>query len=226
MGRHGERLLCAESIDDLDERMDELLATPDVARVIAILLPALLPIVRHTLINTEGFAQATTDTLGEAQCHAIEAASPILDAWLRAQHDLAISAPKAPIAEALALTDKAHEYLVNPEIPVEYAQAHAGRLRAEFCLLAIASALTQNVKVAPWLAHALVERLIAGARAHLRLLASLPRADIPETLVPLSGRLDFAGIDQRHRLARARAGKTLESAKAVQRSPSAKNKNE
>lgn len=95
----------------------------------------------------------------------------MLDAWLDAQRQATrmIAHHEPPGAERI------FEFsLASPDLPAELAQLVFHSLRAGFCSLAIARALTTEAQVAPWLAHALTERLVTSAREHLRLLASMP----------------------------------------------------
>jgi hypothetical protein len=211
--RHGEGLLSATSVDDLDDRIDCLLASPEVSRLNAFLLRMVVPTMRREVVSFEEFAHAVEGALGEAQSRAIQAVNPVFDAWIGAEHALVAMVPEEAIADAEAFAASAHDFLTSAEVPVEYASALASRLRAEFCLLAIASAVVRDVKVEPWLGRALVERLVEGARGHLRFLASVPGVDVPETVVPRSERLDFSAIEERHRCARARANESLNRAR-------------
>jgi hypothetical protein len=213
--RYGEPLLSSANVDDLDDRIDSLLASPEVSQLNALLLRMGIPTMRRAskrkeVGSFEDFARAVEGVLGEAQSRAIQCADPIFSAWLGAQNALMENVPDAAIADAEAFAASAHDFLTSAEVPLEYAEALASRLRAEFCFLAIASAVVREVAVEPWRGRALVERLIAGARGHLRFLASLPGVDVPESIVPLSERLDFASIEERHRRSRVRADETLQ----------------
>jgi hypothetical protein len=81
------------------------------------------------------------------------------------------------------------------------------------CIVAIARAVIDELRVEPWLARAVTERFLESLKQHLRLLASLPGIVVDEAIVPHAERLDLAAIEVRHRRARDVAQRTLQAAR-------------
>jgi hypothetical protein len=210
--RHGDVLLSAADLDELDDRLDDLLGDSEVLRWNTLVMPLALSTLRAERPDPAAFAASAESALGHAQVVTLEASGSLLEAWMETQRAaLASIADEVAIEAAVALDAVGPSVLTSPDVPPEVAEAFGGALRAGLCTLAIARAIEQRVNVEPWLAHALVARFIAGVRAHLRLLAALPGAQVPEAVLPLTERLDLKAIAERHRRARALAAKTFES---------------
>jgi hypothetical protein len=160
------------------------------------------------------FAASAEPAVGLAQVRALESSGPLFRAWIAAQRDALSNIPDEALSEAAASLDAVGpSVLTSAEVPPELASALGGALRAGLCALAIARAIEQGVTLEPWLARALVERFIVGVHAHLCLLAALPGVAVPDTVLPVTERLDLDAIAERHRRARVHATKTFESAR-------------
>jgi len=210
----GEPLLSANGVDDLDDRLDEMLGQDDVFHwnVLA------SQVAKQTLqepIETSDFAAAAEPALGAEQVRELERAAPLLDAYFQTQRAVLAALSPEEVDEARRqMNAVGPAVLTNPDVAPEVAASLAGGLQAGLCLLAVARAvLVEQRRIPPWLSHALVERIVAGFRAHLRLLAVAPGADVPESVLPAVERLDLETITERHRRARAHAERTYVAAR-------------
>lgn len=214
--RLGDVLLAASDLDDLDDRLEALLGQPEVFRWNALITQVGLAALQRETPPADELAAAAAPALGAAQARALNAAEPLLDAYFRTLHALASQVgPDVALHAAEMLGAAGPEILRSPEVPPEAASAIRGALRAALCILAVARAIERagEVAIPTWLAQGLVERLVAGVRSHLRLLASLPGVNVADSVLPIDERLDLARIEERHRLARAEAQRTYEIAR-------------
>ncbi|MBX3155003.1 MAG: hypothetical protein KF773_03310 [Deltaproteobacteria bacterium] len=208
--RFGGELLRAESLDDLDERLDELVGSPDAIHCTA-LLARLVPVANISEpVSTEDFADAVRERLGDAQVRLLVQSKRVIDAWLDAQLQVvALIAHEPPIESERIFAFS----LASADIPTDAAEIIFNGLRASFCVLAIAQAMSTEQKVEPWLARALVECLVVSATTHLRMLASIPGVTVDEAIVPPSAKLDLNAIERRHERVRAAARRGLPDAR-------------
>ncbi len=212
--RHGDVLLAARDVDDLDDRLDAQLDDPDVFRWNALISSLALPSLRNEVAESGSFVRAAEPVLGAGQARALEAAEPLLDAWLRAQQAaLLLFSDDDMVAGVAAIQAIGPAILTRPDVPPEVAAAFRGALTAGLCTLAVARAINESAKLDGWLARALVERLIDGVRAHLRLIASVPGVNVSEAVMPHGERLDPARIEERHRRARELADRAFAAAR-------------
>lgn len=209
--RFGDPLLQASNLDDLDDRLDALVASPEALHCTA-LLAQHVPLFRGSEpASAERFAEAVGENLGTGQGLVLSQAQHVLDAWLDAQQQVAsLIASHDPVGGECVFAFS----LASPEIPAEVAELVFHSLRAGFCSMAILQASIGGTSIDRWLAHALIERLLTSAKEHLRLLASLPGVVVDEAVVPKSERLDLAAIGHRHGLARAASLRSMEQARA------------
>jgi hypothetical protein len=208
--RFGEPLLRASSLEDLDDRLDALVGSPEALHWTA-LLAQHIPLFRASEpLSASILADAMRDSLGEAQGRTIAQSQQILDAWLDAQRQaVALLPPDEPL-DARRIFEFS---LASPEIPADVAELTYHSLKAGLCSFAIAHVIAAGDAIEPWLAKALTDRLVASARQHLRLLASLPGITVDEAIVPRSERLDLEALEARHLRARAAARRSLEAAR-------------
>jgi hypothetical protein len=209
--RFGDPLLQASSYDDLDDRLDALVASPEALHCTA-LLAQHVPLFRGSEpASAERFADAVGEKLGPGQGLVLSQSQRVLDAWLDAQQQMAsLIASHEPVDAERVFAFS----LTSPDIPAEVAELVFHSLRAGFCSMAVLQASIVGAPIERWLAHALIERLVTSAKEHLRLLASLPGIVVDEAVVPKSQRLDLAAIGDRHGLARAASLRSLEQARA------------
>ena len=188
MSSVGDPLLAAKDVDDLDDRIDEIVGSREVLGSIAILLA------RHsTLFQTSRPMRAAElsaigrERLGPAAANLVSTSQHLVDAWIDAQRQAI-----AVIARQADLGSNSVEFsLTDPELPAERAQGTFHGLRASICIIALARAMAADGSVETWLADALTGRLVESARQHLRLLASLPGVVVDEALVPGAERFDI-----------------------------------
>ncbi len=211
----GDQVLGATDLDDLDDRLDALLDDPDVFHWNALVTRLAVASLRRAPIEADVFTHAFEPVVGATPSRVLANAAPLLDAWLRAQRDglMQIDAATATAA-TLAVEAMGPALLTSPSVPAEVAASMSGAFRAGLVTLALVRAFDAATALAPWLALALVERLVAGAREHLRLLAAFPGTTVSADVLPLAERLDLARISERHTRARAQAERTYEDARA------------
>jgi hypothetical protein len=209
--RFGTPLLQVASIDDLDDRLDELAGSPE-----AFLATALLA--QHTSVfqdlesvTAARFAESVSATLGDAQGRIVSESQQVLDAWFSAQRQASALLANEEITDLDRIFDFS---LASPEVPAELARVVFHGLRGGFCSLAIASVAATDATIEPWLARALTERLVTSAKEHLRLLASIPGVTVDEAIVPRDRRFDIEALSERHKRARATADRSYDRARA------------
>ncbi len=210
----GDAVLSASDVDDLDDRLDDLLEEPGIFHWNVLATRRARPLLRDDPTPADDFTATATPVLGEGQARALQLAAPLLDAYLQTQRRVMASVSAEDVEEAMRdLEAVGPGFLTSPEVAPEIADSLAGGLKAGLCLFAIARALSEETRIEPWLARALVDRLVAGVRSHLRLLAAFPGADVPESVLPPEGRLDLDAIHQRHTRARAQASRSYDAAR-------------
>lgn len=211
----GDVLLGATDLDDLDDRLDALLDDPDVFHWNALATRLASAMATRPAVAAEAFATACEPLVGPTPARELATAAPLLDAWVRAQRTvLATTDADATREAAHAVEALGPAILTSPTVPAEVSSALAGAFRAGLVLLALGRATESARSIEPWLALALVERLVAGVHAHLRLLAAYPGASVPDDVLPAAERLDLARIFERHARARAHADRSYEAARA------------
>lgn len=211
----GDVLLNATDRDDLDDRLDALLDDPDVFHWNALATRLASAVVTRPPVPADAFASACESLVGPTPARELMNAAPLLDAWMRAQH-LVITTMDPEISRdaAHAVDAMGPAILTSATVPAEVSLALAGALRAALVLLALGRAAESKRSIEPWLALALIERFVAGVRAHLRLLAAHPGSGVPDDVLPASERLDLALIFERHARARGHADRSYEAARA------------
>lgn len=75
--------------------------------------------------------------------------------------------------------------------PVAQARALLSGLKGTAAHYAISHALYEKMRLARWLAEGLARAYRDGSREYLRLLASDPRADVSENMIPVNERIDL-----------------------------------
>lgn len=217
--RCGKPLLKASSLDDLDDRIDELIDSPETYRSNMLLTKYASRLLAPELASAGTFADAVGDVLGEAQGRTIAQAHRLIDAWLDAQRQvLPLSDAQHQASTSIppeVNQDDNHGNLsiTGADIPADIALLIYHGIRANLCSLAITRMAIEDTSE-PWLAKALTDRLIESARQHLRFLASIPGIVVDEAIIPLSERLDLDELSTRHQRAKATYHRELETARA------------
>lgn len=215
VSRLGDEVLDASDLDDLDDRLDVLLDDPDVFHWNALVTRLAVATLPQTAIEADAFTRACEPVLGVTPSRVLSNAAPLLDAWLRAQRDVLIQIDASTAEDAAHAVDAmGPALLTSPALPAEVAASMTGAFRAGLVTLALVRAMEVSEPLAPWLGLALVERLVAGAREHLRLLAAFPGTVVSAEVLPLAERIDLARISERHARSRAEASRTFDAARA------------
>jgi hypothetical protein len=106
-------------------------------------------------------------------------------------------------------------YADDPAIPRLVRESILDSLRTLPVLVALARATAMKRPLPDWLARELTETFERGHRSHLRFLASIPAASVPEAVIPPGERLNLHALEREHTdderryqeaLVRARAG--------------------
>jgi len=216
--RCGKPLLEATSLDDLDDRIDELIDSPEIYQSNKLLTKYAPRLMAPEMASASAFADAVGDILGEAQGRTIAQAHRLIDAWLDAQrqalagfeaHQASVSVPPE-VAQ-----DDSHSVnlsLTNADFPADVAVLIYHGIRANLCSFAITYIAIKGASE-PWIAKALTDRIVESVRQHLRFLASIPGVVVDEAIVPRSERLDLDAVFERHQLARETYRRELEAAR-------------
>jgi hypothetical protein len=191
----GAPLLAATSLDDLDDRIDAMIERPELSSVRSLLFASLPTSAIEPAALPEPSPQAAA-ALGLGSQDLVREAFHLALAELMALERLSRKLGRSVLqAEAEALrTAKPLAFLSDPRIPPEVSACALAGVRAEVCAFAYVRALLADVRPDPWLARAIAERWVEAQRSHLRLIASIPEAEVPYDLVPASERMDLAKL--------------------------------
>lgn len=212
--RLGSQLLTAADVDELDDRLDDLVESHDLVNINSLMISGDGLAEAPSLDDVVDFHDAVMAAIGQEHGQRLVDASSLVQAWvstqvaaltkLEEQHGIDIG-DAHEAARAISLTD--------PEIPPEIAGAIVAARRATLVQLAFSHVVDEEVAVEPWLGAALVERFLTSVRKHFAFLAALV-PDVSETFVSKTERLDLDEITSRHVHSRAVAKRTLEAARA------------
>ncbi|MBI4704679.1 MAG: hypothetical protein HY744_26550 [Deltaproteobacteria bacterium] len=181
----GGHLLGAQCVDDLEERLDALLEEPALLHVNALLLEAVRPELLDAAPESLQLADLAEEVFGAGQRSLLNegerlslatmgAIGPLLGA-MTAEQRRDMSRSLAQFSPLALWTD--------PGTPATVAGALVGALRSTVCMLAVVQALSNNRKLEPWHARAILDRWVEGMRRHLSLLASMPGVLVGEDIV-------------------------------------------
>lgn len=212
----GAPLLSAQSVDDLDDRIDKLIEGPELLKQAEFGLRVLsddafqAAMKRDRVLPADVFGAfgkgEVLRSLEEGDRLALEIFSAVwqLKALLPATVDLA----SGPLGEPDPMG-----FLADPRVPVPVAEAYLGSFQAAACQAAVMQALITGQRPEPWLALAIAERWVKGERAFIRLLASMPGVSVGEDVVPMSERLDLTALVAQSRSAEERFRQQLDAAR-------------
>lgn len=195
----GGTLLAAQTVDDLEDRLDAVVLGSKLYHVNALALQDL----RVRAIDPAATPGAAIDRAFQAVLSApaktlLRNHNGLLEVWLQTQLRLV-----KRMATPLAGHDMPGPWLLtDPRVPIEVAQVMAATMRASACLLGLALAADEERRLQEDLGLALVTHLVDGAKAHLRLLAAFPDAKVPISVV--AEPLDLTQIATLHLLAERR----------------------
>ena len=197
----GGTLLAAQTVDDLDDRLDAVVLSSKLYHVNALALQDL----RVRSIDLDATSGATIqrafkNVLTAPALELLRSQTRLLDVWLQTQLRL-IKRMDAP----LEVQDMPGPWLLTDHrVPVEVAQVMAATMRASACMLGLALAADEERALREDIGLTLVTHLSDGAKAHLRLLAAFPEARVPTSIV--AEPLDLTQIATLHALAERRVG--------------------
>lgn len=86
-------------------------------------------------------------------------------------------------------------FLEDPTLHPTVKEMMLKAARVDICFLAVTYVLMAHRRPEPWLSMALADTMLDGIYQQLRLLASIPAADVPADVVPMADRLDAATIE-------------------------------
>lgn len=217
--RFGSELLASESLDDLDDRLDALLYSDAFQSVNAALLAYAFNNPRRLRRLA---AEAGTEPIGLGRLFADKGLPAAKMVWEGDLLDREVLLALRPLliavgdegAQAIAEESVKLEplgFLYDASFPPEVSAGLLGSLRASACLLALGAILTRPDRVEPWLAQGLATRRREGLLAYLRTLASNPRFEVSQGVVPAADRFDWQevhvrNLEGRRRLANLLAG--------------------
>lgn len=207
--RLGARLLAAADLDDLDDRLDDVVESPEMTDYGAMMFRVASDLPRPETSDVVGFAGAVSTVLGSSQANMLIEANPLVSAWMMVHQTALVHLEGLPGASSEAEQLLRSVSVSDADLPPEMARALAGALRASVIPLAFVRAMLTGSRLEPWLAHALVERFVGGLREHLRYLASVFPGVVPEDVVPLEDYIDHEAIVNRHSRARYVAKQAL-----------------
>ena len=211
--RLGDPLLHAESVDDLDDRIDAAIQDPELGRLSAFGFRSAQGPGPSEGAAEHAIAPALADVFGAGALRRLEEGDVLATAIARATGQRWGRIERAAILQSPAPRDEPLAFLADPGVPAQVAEALLGGLKAAACLTAITQASLLRRRLQPWLALALAERWVEGQRAFLRLLASMPGVTVPEAILPAGERLDLERLLALASATKVRMGEMLAAAK-------------
>jgi hypothetical protein len=130
--------------------------------------------------------------LGETAEATLRAEMPVLDALAELVQKLQLMRGVDPAARPTATT--LGELLAQDDKPPVVYGLFSQAVLGTLALMGLVSAMLNRTRTPEWLSALGAACFVTGSRATLRLLGSLPAADISETLLPMEARLDFEQI--------------------------------
>lgn len=187
----GKPVLSASSLADLDARLDLSVASRDLIAVSQETARAL------TVSSLEALAAAPTVSpelkvvLGSASAKKLEELFPLVMVAVSVMFQLVATNPKGWLENVDE--ELFSSLLYDPDLPLQVRRCLFAALRSDVATLALAAALLEGetpTPLEPWLAHALVERIVEGQYERVRVLASIPDVAVPLDVLPLADRLN------------------------------------
>jgi hypothetical protein len=211
----GAQLLAADSVDDLEDRLDTLLEDPTLLHLNGLMLEGVTAdFVAGAAAEVE-LARLAEDAFGLGLRPLLEEGDRLTAAMLSALADYLgqLSDQQRREVSLLFARTTPSSLWTDPEIPAPIAHGIVNGLLASLCTFAIARALSEGIRVEPWLARALLECWVGGLRAYIRLMASVPGVRVREELVPCDQRFDLVMLEAQAVRARQTSDSLLEGAR-------------
>lgn len=189
-GEIGGPLLLAQSLDELDARIDD--ALDDRRLVLSFQLgQASMP---KELIEEDDSASTVaasmSDSLGSGCEELLHKGSILMVEMARAMRTV-MQEEQAPVE----IPSSPLHFLADPKVPSQVARCLVGGLRSSVCLLAMVQVTVTERRPAPWLMRAIIERWVDGLHQFMRLIASSPTLDIPASIIPLADRFNVEKLE-------------------------------
>lgn len=193
----GVRLLEVADDVDLEIVIDELLGDEIFCRTLRLLNGEL----DNPKLTTDARLPSIHDVIDAQQSARIDALDPLYERWfqLRKQWLELVDLPGAAV-----VPDSAQvfiERLYDPAIPPRVAMLQLAAMRGEAALVGLLAAAIRRIAPPAWLAARLVDYVVEGIDSCLRLFASIPELNVPESWVPASDRLPLAELLELNRKA-------------------------
>ena len=187
--RVGDPILASADLDDFACRLEEVMEGPDFRDWLRMLRGLVTKKDIHALATE--CSEPSRDLVEKFGCEWL------LADGFRLVHAIAIAALSLESLEdfltskdEIASNEDPLAFLADPEVPVPIARVLLTSFQGTACFPAILRATTVGRPPA-WLARAIAETWVRGLRADLRLLASIPGAEVSEELVPREERIDL-----------------------------------
>lgn len=206
----GSKILSATTAEELEDRLDDVLAEDALYDVETLAAGLARPTRGDIASGGSEFLKAIGAPLGRSAKKLWRSEAKFIGGWFQAQLQLLVTngSNLPPTGHRPRETEREAEesrpspaMLYDATIPLEFIEIAAAALRASACLLGLIYANEVGTRVPDAIGAAMVHRIGAGARLQLKLLAALPGAEVPRSLVPQP--LDIQGIVVRHERYRA-----------------------
>jgi hypothetical protein len=187
--RIGAPVLAVAELSELDPTLDEYILAPELATIIRESAQLVSFAAVEARLSTAEMWPKVEEAIGAGCAKRFEEIYPLVRAIVSMTFQLIDVNPGA-------LEDERdfRDVIYDLTIPSPVRECLRAALRGDVATLGVAAAMEMNVRVAPWLAHALVERIVRGTYERTRLLASVPGILCPASLIPDAARLDFVDL--------------------------------
>ena len=196
--RFGGPIVSSPSLDVARQRVRETAESRAFAKALAD-LKALIDMDELATVSVDGIAGLAAPLLGRVASRALQEGVRIELAVLASQVNLLLGVGRDAWRQAAeAQAEDPLAFVYNPEIPLTVIEAMLGTFTAQAAMFGLLHALFPGSKVRPQLAKYLAETYRDGMRGYLRVLASIPQASVPPSIVPLEDRYDINALKRRH----------------------------
>lgn len=211
----GAPLLDAVDLDDLDDRIDDILENSDFSEFnvrVSASAPAanddIRPIVPITAKDIVDLGIVASEVFAQA----LNLSSRVLQ--FRRQLVNKIELPDPSRTTDIVRGSSIVSLCIDKSVPPELGLIFFAWFRSDLCSLAFCEMVMSKRRVEPWLAMGIARRWLEGVQKYLRLIASFPGVDVPVELVPQNERINLVRLFAEHRAARERMDRFIEEAEA------------
>jgi hypothetical protein len=189
----GGQLLAAESLDDLEDRLDLLVERHDLVLLNGLMAESMTDRVPERPGRIPEFGPTAKQIFGggteELIRQGLTLSVAVADAFARFFGGRAEQVREE--AERLRQRPSIASFLRDPSVPAEVGMAVVEGAKAGVCVLAVCAAILAGAPLEPWLGRAIAERWVRAQRNYLRLIASFPGAEVPLDVIPEEERMDL-----------------------------------